>query len=192
MAALATPVVRLSPTRPEERPALVALTAALRAKEPDLLDDVLRELLPLMRMWMFRLVGPGGDLDDAVQDALAEVAAALPRFEGRSSVATFAHRIALRTSRRHRPRRRPEPWVEPVDERSGPEEQIGARSALRRIHTLLDELPRRRREAFLLCAVGGMSPAEAAGVVGVSANAMRSRLHRARQELVAKLGEDDA
>ncbi len=84
---------------------LLALTEAallLRAGDPDATRDALRALLPRVRGWLYRLLGGSADLDDATQDALAEIARFLPRFEGRSSLATAAHRITVRVAYRYR------------------------------------------------------------------------------------------
>lgn len=68
---------------------------------------------------------------------------------------------------------------------------MAARRALARLHDALSQLPDRRRAAFVLCAVEGLAPNEAADVLGVSANAMRSLLCRARQQLEELLAHDD-
>lgn len=187
-------LLRLSPLATgRERALLQEIVSRLRARDDVLIDRVLRELVPEVRRWMYRHLGARHELDDAVQDALSEIASALHRFEGRSSLATLAHRIALRTSYRYyRDARRTRP--EAVrDEVSGddPEATVRARRALERLHAALATLPKRRRSAFVLCAVEGLDPREAADVMGVSANAMRSLLCRARSQLEILLEDDD-
>ncbi len=54
----------------------------------------------------------------------------------------------------------------------------------------LAELNRDDRELLTLVAWDGLSPAQAAIVVGCSAAAVRTRLHRARDRLAARLGFD--
>lgn len=188
----ATPsLLRLSPNAPlAERALLEELAKRLRARDDALVDRVLRELLPEVRRWMLRQLGPRPDLDDAVQDSLSAIASALHRFEGRSSLATLAHRITLRTSYRYYQKPRAVGWVEP-ESGDDPEARVGARRALARLHRALGHLPERRRAAFVLCAVEGLDPAEAAELLGVSSNAMRSLLCRARQQLEALLDGDD-
>ena len=58
--------------------------------DPDAVRETLRALLPHVRRWLYRLLGRSPDLDDATQEALAEIAAFLPRFEGRSKLETAA------------------------------------------------------------------------------------------------------
>ncbi|MCA9604809.1 MAG: RNA polymerase sigma factor [Myxococcales bacterium] len=186
-------LLRLSPNASQpERALLEELASRLRARDDVLVDRVLRELVPEVRRWMLRQLGPRPDLDDAVQDSLSAIAAALHRFEGRSSLATLAHRITLRTSYRYYRRRRPLELVEPdVVSSDDPEARVRARRALARLHDALGALPERRRAAFVLCAVEGLDPSEAAEVLGVTGNAMRSLLCRARQQLEALLEGDD-
>jgi RNA polymerase sigma-70 factor (ECF subfamily) len=141
---------------------------------------------------MLRLLGPSGDHDDASQEALIEIARALPQFEGRASVETLAHKITVRVAYRHFGRRRESPLelVPPPADTVDPESRAASREALRRLYRCLDRLPEKRRVAFVLCAVEGLSPTEAAEVEGTSSLAMRSRLMHAREEIARRLGPD--
>lgn len=189
---LSTSLVNLSPNADSlgERRLLDELVDRLRSRDDVVIDRVMRELVPQVRKWLLLHLGPRDDLDDATQDALSEIASALHRFEGRSSLATLARRITLRTSYHYSRRARPEP---PSDEGHAPdpERQVSARRALERLHAALRRLPERRRAAFVLCAVEQLTPAEAADVLGISANAMRSLVCRARQEVEALIAGDD-
>lgn len=187
-------LLRLSPSASiREQALLQEVVSRLRARDDGLIDRVLRELFPEVRRWMFRHLGPGGELDDAVQDSLSEIAGALHRFEGRSSLATLAHRITLRTSYRYyRKANRPRLVLDAdAVAHDDPEAQVAARRALSRLYTALRQLPERRRSAFVLCAIEGLTPSEAADVLGVSANAMRSLLCRARAQLEEIVADDD-
>lgn len=163
--------------------------------DPIALERLLILLLPRVRVWTFRLVGPRADLDDVVQDALTELALALPRFEGRSKLTTFAHRVVVRAACRAwgKRSRRAEVALELVPAtgpESDPEARATGREALRRLYRALERLPEKRRVAFVLCAVEGLLPHEAAELEGTSGEAMRSRLMHARQELAALLRDD--
>ena len=59
----------------------------------------------------------------------------------------------------------------------------------RRILDAIEELPEDDREAFDLVRIQGMSQAEAAKVLGVSAMTVNRRLHRALQRLTASLAD---
>lgn len=58
-----------------------------------------------------------------------------------------------------------------------------------RLETALAGLPTMFREALLLVGVEGMRPSEAAAVCGITAEAMRQRVHRARMLLGERLGD---
>jgi RNA polymerase sigma-70 factor, ECF subfamily len=98
-------------------------------------------------------------------------------------------RNVLRNQRRKERRR----WMvfsrlraggEPADPVAG---SVTAAAALRKA---LAELNRDDRELLMLVAWDGLSPAQAAAVIGCSAAAVRTRLHRARNRLAARLGFD--
>jgi RNA polymerase sigma-70 factor (ECF subfamily) len=59
----------------------------------------------------------------------------------------------------------------------------------RRILAAIDRLPEEEREAFDLVRIQGMSQAEAAGVLGVSAMTVKRRMGRALQMLAASLSD---
>lgn len=166
---------------------------AVRRGDPRAIEEVLRELLPRVRGWLHRLLGPRSDLDDATQDSLAELAVALRRFEGRASFATLAHRITVRTAYRYFGRRAQETSLSlvapPVDELD-PESRAMQREALARLYRCLDRLPEKRRVAFVLCCIEGLSPSEAAEIEGTSSVTMRSRLMHARAEVARRLSSD--
>ncbi len=188
-------VVKLSPERPSESERLADITARLRDGDIALHGEVLRELVPSVRRWCARLIGPRADLDDAVQDALTEISRALPRFEGRSSISTLAHRIAVRRAYRFMKASR---WV-PLEQEheeleapfTDPERDAIARQALERLYVLLERLSPPRRLAFVLCVLEGFSPAEAARTSGTTSLVMRARLHHARRAMSEWMRNDD-
>ena len=73
-----------------------------------------------------------------------------------------------------------------------PFEATSARETAERIDAALAALPAVYREALLLVALEAMPPREAAIVCGVSPDAMRQRLSRARVMLARELDERDA
>jgi RNA polymerase sigma factor (sigma-70 family) len=187
--------IRLSPLSETERPALTHLVGRLRDGDADVMERVLRELVPVVQRWARRLLGPRHDADDAAQEALTEIATALHRFEGRSSIRTLAHRITLRTVGRfyRRPAARDDHDLDLLEaDVPGPESEVAARRQALRLHRHLAVLTEVRRTAFVLCCLEGMTPAEAADVAQCSAVTMRSRLFEARAELTELLAREDA
>jgi RNA polymerase sigma-70 factor (ECF subfamily) len=75
--------------------------------------------------------------------------------------------------------------------RPSPFESTVATETGRLIEAALAELPATYREALLLVAIEGMRPAEAASVCGITAEAMRQRLSRARAALARRLERQD-
>jgi len=68
-----------------------------------------------------------------------------------------------------------------------PFDETAANEADRRLEGALAALPKPHREVLLLVGVEGLTPAEAAVVCGVSPDALRQRLRRARSGLASRL-----
>ena len=80
-------------------------------------------------------------------------------------------------------------WPEP--ERGESPFQAAARSETeRRLEGALARLPLGDREVLLLVGVEGLTPAVAATVCGVTPEALRKRLQRARERLAAEMAEE--
>jgi RNA polymerase sigma-70 factor (ECF subfamily) len=68
-------------------------------------------------------------------------------------------------------------------ERSSPFEAAAASELERRIERALATMPAASREVLLLVAVAGLDHSDAADICGITPEALRQRLHRARQTL---------
>jgi RNA polymerase sigma-70 factor (ECF subfamily) len=165
----------------------------LRASNTHVHQEVLRELAPLVARWVRGFLGPAVDAGDAIQEALCQIAAALHRFEGGSSLATFAHRIAIRVALRGRQRELTHEALDdhPLrDEGGDPSRALEQRRISQRLYAQLDRMSERRRTALVLVDLLEMSPREAADVVGCTPEAMRNLLHHARRELRERVAGD--
>lgn len=166
------------------------------SREPDVDDQLLRDLLVDARRWISRYAGPRADLDDLVQEAMIELVVALERFRGDSSVRTYAHRIVLRTTARELAKRRASHKrleLVPEIEREGqgdPESHLSDRQAMTRFYEALLELSEKRRNAFVLCAIEKLPHDEAAAIEAVSVETLRARLKHARADLERALAAD--
>ena len=142
---------------------------------------------------VWRLCAALGDrdsADDLTQETYLRAFGSLHRFEGRSSVRTWVLAVARRVcaaALRAR-RRRPSLFrVDAVDVEVGDgADRVGEHAA---VGDLLARLDADRREAFVLTQVVGLSYAEAAEVAGCPVGTIRSRVARARADLVAALDE---
>ncbi len=70
-----------------------------------------------------------------------------------------------------------------------PEREVADAELARLVEKQIDALPDGLREALVLRDVEDMATAEAAEVLGVTEEALRVRLHRARRALAASVGE---
>ncbi|OKI89273.1 sigma-70 family RNA polymerase sigma factor [Micromonospora sp. CB01531] len=128
--------------------------------------------------------------DDLTQETYLRAFRALPGFEGRSTARTWLLGIARRACADHlrtvvRRRRLDERLTaHAATERPYPDPagQLGATDLIRR-------LPAERRGAFVLTQLLGLSYTEAAAVEGVPVGTIRSRVARARSELVDAVGD---
>ncbi len=155
-------------------------------------ERALALLIPTVRATVYRMLGPRLSRDDIVQDALIAVARALDKFEGRSSLETYARRITVHVVYRALGRKRvaESDIAEHEHAASGltPEAELAQNQALSRLHRCLERLPETRRAAFVLCGIEEMTPQAAADLVGISAGAMRARYMHARRDLARMLG----
>jgi RNA polymerase sigma factor (sigma-70 family) len=77
-------------------------------------------------------------------------------------------------------------------ERSSPFEAAAANDLQRRIERALASMPHASREVLLLVAVAGLDQADAADVCGITPEALRQRLSRARASLARALADGPA
>ncbi|ALC98496.1 RNA polymerase subunit sigma [Actinomyces sp. oral taxon 414] len=145
-------------------------------------------------VWQFvaRLAGRQA-ADDLAQETYLRVLGALAGFEGRSSARTWLLAIARRTVVDQLRREAARPRTIAVDWTRA-DEVIGERGAVlpdplgeMRLEELLGTLSLERREALVLTRLLGFSYAEAADICGCAVGTIRSRVARARTDLVAAL-----
>jgi RNA polymerase sigma-70 factor (ECF subfamily) len=82
-------------------------------------------------------------------------------------------------------------WPFSVD-RSSPFEATAASELERRVEHVLAAMPASSREVLLLVGVAGLDPSDAADICGITPEALRQRLHRARETLSKALERDKA
>ncbi|MFQ1003135.1 sigma-70 family RNA polymerase sigma factor [Modestobacter sp. SSW1-42] len=133
--------------------------------------------------------------EDLTQETYLRALPALARFEGRSSLRTWLLSIARRVCADHLRSRKRRGLVLVSDdtdlaalERDVPVDEVGGTVAAQ---DALDRLDPERREAFVLTQLIGLPYAEAAEVVGCPIGTIRSRVARARADLVEALQAAD-
>jgi RNA polymerase sigma-70 factor (ECF subfamily) len=163
---------------------------ARRAAQGD--RDALADFVRATQADVWRLcarLGGRDVADDLTQETYLRALPALPSFRGDASARTWILAIARRTVadaiRGSTRRRRVERDVADTAPGSVASDASGAIS----IHDAVDGLDDDQRAAFVLTQVLGLSYAETATVCGCPVGTIRSRLARAREQLVAALGE---
>lgn len=135
-----------------------------------------------------------GSADDLTQETYLRAIKSLPRFTGRSTARTWllsiARRVVVDQIRYNSSRPRPAHVVD-LDAVLGSAVGGGRIENLVEIRMLLDGLDPGRREALVMTQVLGLSYAEAADVCGCPIGTIRSRVARARDDLVTAVNEDD-
>jgi len=137
---------------------------------------------------VYRLAGPGADVEDLVQTSFVEAFRSLPDFRGDALFSTWLTRIAVRVTL-HAKRRRA-PVSLPLDEADeqpgdlpGPERVASARQGLVMLDLVLAELRPKRRAAFVLHVLEGHSMEEVAAILNASVAAVKVRVHDARRHI---------
>ncbi|WP_029723361.1 sigma-70 family RNA polymerase sigma factor [Salinispora cortesiana] len=140
-----------------------------------------------VRRFLAALISPA-EADDLTQETYLRALRSLPSFAGRSSARTWlfsiARRVAVDHVRTATSRPRTVPMTNSHDVADADESGFDRQVALEQV---IAALPTDRREAFVVTQVLGLSYAEAAQVCGCPVGTIRSRVSRAREDLVVAL-----
>ncbi len=140
------------------------------------------------------------DARDCLQECFVLAFRALPRFEGNARLSTWLHRILVNAAlmKLRRRRSRPEEPIEPLlpgfrddghaevvyrDWSASAAELLERAETGRQVRAAIDRLPESYRTVLVLRDLEELDTAEVAARLGVTANAVKIRLHRARQAL---------
>jgi RNA polymerase sigma-70 factor (ECF subfamily) len=164
-----------------------ALLRRARRGHSDAFAELVRRHDEALRALAYRLLGERAAMDDALQDAYIRAYRSLASFEGRSGFGTWLYRIAYRSCIDELRRRGRNDWS-PLDDSDlvAPEPALDAAGRLD-LADALAALPVELRASVLLVDAQGFSYDEAAGILGVPAGTVASRLNRARAVLRAGL-----
>lgn len=162
-----------------------------RAKKGDraAMEELLAQLSPSVHRFGRHMCKNAADADDVLQDTLLAIAKHLPEYEGRSALSSWVFALARSACARRRRGLKNQPALgdEALADKDAPDaspEDSAAKAELGTALTrALDRMPEDYREVLLLRDIEGMTAPEAAAVLGVSVDALKSRLHRARSAL---------
>ena len=177
-----------------------ALVEALQAGDEAAFAQLVSEHGPRMLSVARRFMHNEHDAGDAVQDAFLSAYKSIGRFQGGSKLSTWLHRIVvnaclmkLRTKKRKpetsiedllptylddgHPTERPQPWALTADA------LLESKETRELVRSSIDRLPEDYRNVLLLRDIEELDTAETASLLEISTNAVKTRLHRARQAL---------
>ena len=174
------------------------LVVAVAAGDLRALGELFDRHEPGVRRYLRRMGIPAADVDDLVQATFLEITRAAPNFDARHAGRSWIFGVASIMLRRHRHflRRaaaRISAWVTPEAEVEGsPAELLERAETERRFTRAFAALSAKKREAFVLVTLEGLSGEEAAQALGVPVNTVWTRLHHARLELRAAMNMEES
>ncbi|WP_314178467.1 sigma-70 family RNA polymerase sigma factor [Streptomyces winkii] len=171
-----------------------AWALAARAGDEEAAHRFVRATQLDVRRFVTHLSGDAQAADDLVQETYLRALRSLPGFEGRSSARTWLLTIARRAvadrirASSCRPRLSGSDDWQAAVEKAQPHGLPGFEEGVA-LSELLAVIDGRRREAFVLTQLLGLSYAQAAAVIGCPLGTVRSRVARARESLISLLEE---
>lgn len=176
------------------------LLSGVRRNDPRACAQFVRRFAPRMLAVARRLLGDEMAAEDCVQEAFLNAFRNIDRFEERSSVETWLHRITVNAAlmKLRSDKRKNEGSIEdllpqfdqqgcriePIWQiRESVEEMVQQREIQEFVMSKVSELPETYRTVFLLRDIEEMDTNDVAELMGISEGAVKVRLHRARAAL---------
>jgi RNA polymerase sigma-70 factor (ECF subfamily) len=186
---------------------LPAGPAPVPIASPASFEAVYRAHARTVSRWASRLLGPGGDCEDVVQEVFIIVRGKLPRFDGRAEITTWLYEITVRVVQEWRRRRRWWSWVSgrgpsPSRGRPHPPPNVGSgagdgtidpvpwlelRERVVFFYRILDGLGEVYRTTFILFELEGLSGERIAEITGARTGTVWVRLARARRAFLERM-----
>ncbi len=175
-----------------------ALLEALKAGDEPAYEKLVRDNTGRMLAVARRFLRSDDDAQDAVQEAFVSAFRAMGNFEGGARISTWLHRIVVNAAlmKLRTRRRKPEESIDDLLPRwledGHPErpavrwaaDKLTEREQLRQlVLTSIERLPGSHRQVLLMRDIEELDTRETADMLGISPNAVKTRLHRARQAL---------
>jgi len=178
------------------------LIARLRTGDSDAFEHVVQQYGGRMLATARRFLNNEHDAQDAVQEAFISAFRAIERFKGDSLLSTWLHRIVVNAALgqlRSKRNRSEEPikeflplfdhegeWVDdPARWSEANEIALERRDSREMVRRCIEQLPANYRSVLLLRDIEELDTEETTQALRVTANAVKVRLHRARQALKA-------
>ncbi len=141
-----------------------------------------------------RMVSPG-EVEDATQEINERILKGLPRFRGDCAVGTWIFAVARNTCLDVRRRRRPAAYssdaiLENIPGTSRPDDAFDISILECRTALAIRDLPEGQTDVVVLRLAQGLSTAETAARLGITEDAVKARLCRARRQLRSALAQE--
>jgi RNA polymerase sigma-70 factor, ECF subfamily len=191
-------------------PALLAETALVsrtRSGDVEAFAHLLGQHEPTLFRLARRFVRDEHDAQEVMQDVLMTTWTKLSGFEDRARIGSWLYRVTVNASLMHLRARRRRPRTvsfnvgshafdvtgDPIpllcDARLRPDEQLESQELGRAIAHALAALPESLRSVFDLRELQGLSTSQTGRSLGISAAAVKTRLHRARRILRQRVAQ---
>lgn len=162
-----------------------------RAKAGDkvALGQLLEELASPVYRFSRRMCGSLADAEDVTQETLLSAAQNLSQYGGQASLLSWVFAIARSAcshryrGKKNQPHQNDDALAQLASAGPDPESEAQSHEHAKVVQSGLDRLPLEQREVLWLRDVEGLSGQETAQALGLSLEAVKSRLHRARQAL---------
>ncbi len=178
------------------------LVARIRAGDRGAFDDCLRQYATGVYRLALRMLRDEAEAEDVMQETFLNAFRGIDRFEGRSGLRTWLYRIAYNAALARL--NKPKPEFVSVDEASDPEDGTPVPQELfdwsrlperelqntelrAEMEKAIRELPEKMRVVFMMRELEDLSTEETAEALGITAELVKMRLHRARLRLRERL-----
>ncbi|MCE9578366.1 MAG: RNA polymerase sigma factor [Deltaproteobacteria bacterium] len=172
-----------------------ALIAEIRAGNPARFGVLVRRYNPRLYRAARAILGDDAEAEDAVQDAYVRAFDRLAQFRGEAAFSTWLTRIAVHEALTRRRRRARLVALDATEELTMSDDPTPAQRASTAqlvgiLEREIDALPDGLRDVLVLRDLEELDTAETAACLGLSLEAVRVRLLRARRALERALGDE--
>ena len=177
-----------------------ALVLGLQRDEPGAAAQVWRRFVPMVRAAVRRLLGPGRDEDDVVQEVFLRFFGSISRLREPALVRGYLFGICVRTVRKEIRRRKLRSWLhffgDSVDDLAVDWPAVAgdaeAREAIRRFYAVLDGLRGIHRSLLVVRFIEGKELTEVARLHDMSLSTVQRKLKQAVTRVTALVRQDPA
>jgi len=175
-----------------------ALLEGLKRGDPEACACMIKQYAPRVYAIAIRMVNDPNEAEEVLQETFISACKNINKFEGRSALGTWLHRIATNAALMHlrKQKNREVSLDAPIEMHGGddvyrevqdwaitPDDHAMNSETRAVLEQAISELPETLRTVFILREIEGYSTEETANILGISVSAAKVRLHRARLRL---------